>query len=73
MKRIIFGLMLTIIGLIFSGFCFVYAAVNPWDYNGVSGLMGSFLGTNLLIPFIVSMVIMIVGLILLWFESYIKK
>lgn len=73
MKKIVFGTLIAIIGLVFSTFSFVYAAFNPWDYNGISGLMGSFLGTNMLIPFIISVVVMLIGLIIVWFEAYRRK
>lgn len=73
MKKIVFSIMLTIIGLIFSAFCFMYASLNPWDYNGVTGLMGSFLGTNMLMPFIISLIVMISGLVISWYEAYKRK
>ena len=38
----------------FSSFCFIYAVMNPWNYNGINGLLGSFLGTQTLVPFIIS-------------------
>ena len=73
MKKTIFGALITIIGLVFATFSFVYAAINPWDYNGISGLMGSFLGTNMLIPFIISVVVLLIGLVIVWFEAYRRK
>ena len=40
MKKFIFALLLTGIGFAFSLFCFIYAACNPWTYNGIDGLLG---------------------------------
>lgn len=65
--------MLVVIGLIFSAFCFVYAVMNPWDYNGITGLRGSFLGTHTWIPFITSIVTMAIGLLICFYEAYLRK
>ncbi len=71
-NKMIFGVLITIIGLVFSAFCFIYAVMNPWNWNGIGGLWGSFLGTHMLIPFIIGMVIMIVGIVLCFVEAYRK-
>lgn len=67
-----FGVLLTVVGFVFSGFSFIYAANNPWNWNGIDGLLGSFLGTRMLIPFIISMAVMIAGLSICFFEAYRK-
>lgn len=71
-NKMLFGVLITTIGLVFSAFSFIYAAMNPWEWNGIGGLLGSFLGTHMLIPFIIGMLIMIVGLVLCFLESYCK-
>ena len=48
--KVIFGALLTVVGLVFSAFSFIYAAQNPWNWNGIDGLLGSFLGTHMLVP-----------------------
>ena len=58
----IFGVLLTLIGLFFSGFCFIDAVLHPWNYNGVRGLLGAFLGQGTLVPFILSLLVMLLGL-----------
>ena len=73
MKRSVFGILLTIIGLIFAAFSFIYAAMNPWNYNGIGGLRGSFLGTNMTMPFVVGLIVMIIGLSVTFYEAYIRK
>ena len=73
MKRIIFGTLITIIGLVFTAFTFIYAALNPWSYNGIDGLMGSFLGTQMLVPFIISLIVLVIGLAIVGFEAYRRK
>ena len=69
-KKMIFGLLLTVIGLVFSAFCFIYATIHPWNYNGISGLLGSFLGTDTLIPFILSMIVMLAGLAICFLRAF---
>ena len=73
MKKIIFGSLITFIGVILSACCFSYAAEHPWSYNGIDGLLGSFLGTQMLIPFIIGCVATLIGLTICFIESYIKK
>lgn len=71
-NKMLFGVLITIIGLVFSAFSFIYAAMNPWHWNGIGGLLGSLLGTHMLIPFIIGMLIMIVGIVLCFMEAYRK-
>ena len=71
-NKMLFGVLITIIGLVFSAFSFIYAAMNPWEWNGIGGLWGSFLGTHMMIPFIIGMLIMIVGIVLCFMEAYRK-
>ena len=71
-KKMVCGIMLTIVGLVFSALCFIYAAMNPWDYDGITGLLGSFLGTRMLTPFIFSTIIMLAGLALCFWIAFQK-
>lgn len=32
--KLLCGLLLTLVGLVFSLFCFIYAVMNPWNYKG---------------------------------------
>ena len=73
MKRVIFGSLVTIVGIILSVCSFSYAAQHPWSYNGIEGILGSFLGTQMIIPFIVGGVLTVVGLVICFVEAYIKK
>ena len=73
MKKIIFGTLVTIIGVVLSVCCFTYAAKTPWSYNGIDGILGSFLGTQMLLPFILGVVLSAVGLAICFIEAYIKK
>ena len=68
-KKMVCGILLTIIGLVFSAFCFITAVQNPWNYNGIDGLLGAFLGTNTLIPFVISFGVMILGLVICFWRA----
>ncbi len=72
-KKMIFGLLLTLVGMAFSVFCFIQAATHPWDYHGIDGLWGSFLGTGMLFPFILAMAVMCGGLVICYLEAYPKN
>lgn len=72
-NKMVFACLITLIGLVFSSFSFIYAAVNPWIYNGIGGLLGSLLGNDMLLPFIISTAVMIVGLVLCYKEAYRKS
>lgn len=70
--KMICGLLLTLIGLVFSAFCLIYAVMNPVVYNGMEGLLWNFIGTDTLIPFIIAMVVMCAGLSICFWEAYRK-
>jgi sterol desaturase/sphingolipid hydroxylase (fatty acid hydroxylase superfamily) len=71
-SKMVFGVLLTIIGLVFSAFSFIWAALNPWEWNGISGLLGSFLGTHMLIPFVIGTIVMLIGLLICFKEAFRK-
>ena len=67
--KLLCGLLLTLVGLVFSSICFIYAVMNPWNYNGINGLLGSFLGTQTLVPFIISTAAILLGIFRLFWKS----
>lgn len=69
-SKMVFGVLVTVIGLVFAAFSFIYAALNPWNWNGMDGLLGSFLGTHMLIPFVLAMAVMLLGLRICFQEAY---
>lgn len=71
--KMICGVLVTLIGLVFSAFSFIYAALNPWNWNGIDGLLGSFLGTHMLVPFMLSTALMLAGLAFCFFIAYKEK
>ena len=72
-KKMVCGVLVTVVGLVFSAFCFFYTVMNPCNYNGTGGLMGAFLGADTLIPFIISTAVMCAGLLLCFIEAYRKQ
>lgn len=72
-KKMIFGILLTIIGLFFTAILLVDALLNPCIYNGVDGLLGAFLGQGTLIPFVVSLAIMILGIGVCFWRAFRKE
>lgn len=63
-KKFNFGVSIPIIGLLFAAFIFIYAVLNPWIYNRISGLLGSFLAAQTLLPFIISVMMMTIGFVI---------
>lgn len=73
LKKFLFGILVSLVGLIFSSFSFMYAIMNPGIYNGTDGLLGSLICTDLLYPFIISIIVMLIGLFICGYESYRRK
>ena len=69
----IFGMMLFSGGLIGVMSLTIVAAFNPWDYNGISGLRGSLLGTGTMSSFKFFCVMWLIGTIICGYEAYIQK
>ena len=69
-NKMIFGALLTLIGLTFSVLSFVYAAMHPWNINGKEGLLVSLMGTNMWLLLLIALVIMISGLWICFKEAY---
>lgn len=70
MKKFIFGVILIFLGFIFGFTCFNHTINNPCIVNGKEGLFISFVANNLLIPFIISLITCLCGIIICWYESF---
>lgn len=70
LKKFICGIILCVIGFMFSFVCFIRTLYNPFYYNGREGLLASFLGNNTLLPFIISMLVLIAGVSICIYEAY---
>ena len=73
MKRFLFGLLLSVIGLCYSLFCFIRAVQEPWHYRGIDGILGSLMGNELLAPSLVFTLVMLLGLAICCAEAYRRK
>ena len=73
MKRFLFGIVLTVVGLAYSLFCFIWAVREPWYYKGVSGVFGSLLGNELMTPFLFFSLLLFLGLVICCAEAYRRK
>lgn len=63
MKKMILGVVWQLMGFLGSIAILCLAAVHQWDYNGITGVLGSLLGLELIIPFIVCITLFICGLV----------
>ncbi len=62
MKKLITGLAWQAMGFLGAVLLVCTATIEgPWDYNGITGLPGALLGTNLVIPLLVCGVLFVVG------------
>lgn len=72
-KKMICGILLVIIGVVFSAVCLIFAALNPTTYKLSSGLLATLLGTDMFFPLIGSLFIMILGLALCFWLAFKKE
>ncbi len=73
LKKMIFGMMLFLGGLIGVVALLIVTAFNPWSYNGISGLLGSLLGTGTMFSFILFCAMGLIGIGICAYEAYIRK
>lgn len=63
MKKMILGIVWQLMGFLGSIAILCSATLHQWDYNGITGILGSLLGLDLIIPFIVCITLFICGLV----------
>lgn len=63
MKKMILGIAWQLMGFLGSIAILCSATLHQWDYNGITGILGSLLGLDLIIPFIVCITLFIYGLV----------
>ena len=76
MKKLILGLAWQAMGLFGAIMCICEAAQHNWDYYGISGVSGSLLGTRLMLPLVVCVILFIAGsvfVILEFLKELLKK
>lgn len=62
-KKMILGIVWQLMGFLGSIAILCSATLHQWDYNGITGILGSLLGLDLIIPFIVCITLFICGLV----------
>ena len=72
-KKMICGVMLTVIGFVFSVICFANTLLHPGVYNDIDGLLGSMLVRDTLVPSIVSLAVMVSGLTICFRQAFQKE
>lgn len=73
MKKMIFGAILLLSGLIWTIVLTFLSVVYPWSYNGSEGLMGFLLGSKTIYVFLIACALSVTGLVICLYEAYIKK
>lgn len=63
MKKMILGVVWQLMGFLGSIAILCSATLNQCNYNGITGVLGSLLGLDLIIPFIVCITLFICGLV----------
>ena len=59
----ILGIAWQLMGFLGSIAILCSATLHQWDYNGITGVLGSLLGLDLIIPFIACITLFICGLV----------
>lgn len=73
MKKMFFGGVLILSGIIGILVFVTLAIVHPWDYNEITGLLGFLLGSKTIWAFEIFCIMYIVGIAICFYEAYIRK
>lgn len=63
MKKMILGVVWQLMGFLGSIAILCSATLHQCNYNGITGVLGSLLGLELIIPFIICLTLLICGLV----------
>jgi hypothetical protein len=73
MKKVHFGIMLFLCGVVGFLVFSLYLSANQCIYNSIDGTYGALLGNELLIPYLIFCVMGLIGLIICAYETYLRK
>lgn len=73
MKKMLFGVMLFLSGIIGMLVFIILSIVYPWDYNGTTGILGFLLGTETIWIFVSFCIMTIGGFVICLYEAYIGE
>mgnify|MGYP003294694877 CR=1 FL=1 len=68
MKKLMLGIAWQILGFLGAIIILCSAAPHQWNYNGITGIVGSLLGLELMIPLGICIVLLIAGAVLCYKE-----
>ena len=68
MKKMILGVVWQLMGFLGSIAILCSATLHQCNYNGITGVLGSLLGLELIIPFIICLTLFICGLVVCFRE-----
>lgn len=63
MKKMILGIVWQLMGFLGAIIILCSAAPHQWDYNGITGILGSLLGLELILPLFVCIILFICGVV----------
>lgn len=64
MKKLILGIAWQALGFFGAIIILCFVAPHQWDYNGITGILGSLLGLQLIIPFTICIILFVLGVFL---------
>ena len=70
MKKMILGIVWQLMGFLGGIVILCSAAPHKWNYNGISGLLGSLLGLDLILPFVFCVALFICGVVVCFKEIH---
>jgi hypothetical protein len=73
MKKMLFGTLLTLCGVVWMVVLTALSIVHPWSYNDATGLLGFLLGSKTLWAFILAAVMAAAGIGISYYEAYVRK
>lgn len=67
-EKMILGVAWQILGFLGAIIILCFAAPHKWDYMGITGILGSLLGLELIVPLIVCVVLFVLGAVICFNE-----
>ena len=61
MKKLIVGIAWMSLGFLGTILILCFSAMKPWNYNGITGILGSLLGLDLIIPLVCCLLLFALG------------
>ncbi|MFA9556856.1 hypothetical protein ACERII_06115, partial [Evansella sp. AB-rgal1] len=72
-KKLFFGSLLLVVGIIGVLVIIVLSVNSPWSYNGIDGFLGFLLGSETITFFVLFAVMSVAGVVICFYEAYIRE